>query len=210
MSKRDAKRQAILDIAYRLFRSKGFDATSISEINAEVGGSKATLYSHFPSKEELFVACMMTTAENFLAAVTTQATSQMNLPEGNSESVLRDYGIRFLSFICNPEIVDVQRLMIAEAHRFGIGKLFYTKLTGLRGYVVTLLSQLMESGTLRCEDPQLAAEHLRGLLEAELLEPLLLQVRTDYPDDNEIALVANRAVSAFLRAYAPDTNNQLK
>lgn len=203
MSKRDAKRQAILDIAYRLFRSKGFDATSISEINAEVGGSKATLYSHFPSKEELFVACMMATAENFVEAVTTQATSQINLPEGNPESVLRDYGIRFLRFICTPEIVDVQRLMIAEANRLGIGKLFYSKLTGLRGYVVTLLSQLMESGTLRCEDPLLAADHLRGLLQAELLEPLLLQVRTDYPDDKEINLVANRAVSAFLRAYAP-------
>ncbi len=207
MSKRDAKRQAILDIAYRLFRSKGFDATSISEINAEVGGSKATLYSHFPSKEELFVACMMATAENFIDAVTTQASSQMNSYEGSPESVLRDYGIRFLRFICTPEIVDVQRLMIAEAHRFGIGKLFYTKLTGLRGHVVTLLSQLMESGNLRPEDPQFAAEHLRGLLQAELLEPLLLQVRTDYPDDNEITLVANRAVSAFLRAYAPDTNS---
>lgn len=207
MSKREAKRQAILDIAYRLFRSKGFDATSISEINAEVGGSKATLYSHFPSKEELFVACMMAAAENFFATITTQASSQINLPEGNPESVLRDYSIRFLGFICSPEIVDVQRLMIAEAHRFGIGKLFYSKLTGLRGYVVTLLSQLMESGTLCCEDPLLAAEHLRGLLQAELLEPLLLQVRTDYPDDKEINLVANRAVSAFLKAYAPDKNN---
>ena len=207
MKKRDAKRQAILDIAYRLFRSKGFDATSISEINAEVGGSKATLYSHFPSKEELFVACMVATAENFIAAITTQASSQINLPKGNPESALRDYSIRFLGFICTPEIVDVQRLMIAEAHRFGIGKLFYTKIGQLREYTVTLLSQLMESGILRREDPQLAAQHLRGLLEAELLEPLLLQVRTDYPDDKEIALVANRAVSAFLRAYAPDTNN---
>ena len=203
MSKRDAKRQAILDVAYRLFRSKGFDATSISEINAEVGGSKSTIYSHFPSKEELFVACMVASAENFLAAVTTQASSQMTQPEGSPESILRDYSVRFLGFVCSPEMVDVQRLMIAEAHRSGIGKLFYTKLEGLRGHVVTLLSQLMESGILRHEDPQLAAEHLRGLLQSELLEPLLLQVRTDCPDDHEVASVANRAVSAFLRAYAP-------
>ena len=53
MKKRDAKRQAILDTAYRLFRTQGFDRTSVSQITAEVGGSKATIYSHFPSKEEL-------------------------------------------------------------------------------------------------------------------------------------------------------------
>lgn len=203
MGKRDEKRQAILDVAYRLFRSKGFDATSISEINAEVGGSKSTIYSHFPSKEDLFVACMVATAENFFVAVTAQASSQMNSSEESPESVLRDYCIRFLRFVCSPEMVDVQRLMIAEAHRLGIGKLFYTKLAGLRGYVIALLSHLMESGILRQEDPQLAAEHLRGLLQAELLEPLLLQVRTDYPDEHEVTMVANRAVSAFLRAYAP-------
>ena len=50
MKKRDTKRQAILDTAYRLFRAQGFDKTSVSEITAQVGGSKATIYSHFPSK----------------------------------------------------------------------------------------------------------------------------------------------------------------
>ena len=39
----------------------------MSEITAEVGGSKATIYSHFPSKEELFVECMMAAAENYMA-----------------------------------------------------------------------------------------------------------------------------------------------
>ena len=67
MKKSDIKRQAILDTAYRLFRTQGFDKTSVSEITAEVGGSKATIYSHFPSKEELFVECMLAAAENYMA-----------------------------------------------------------------------------------------------------------------------------------------------
>ena len=67
LKKSDSKRQAILDTAYRLFRTQGFDKTSVSEITAEVGGSKATIYNHFPSKEELFVECMLAAAKNYMA-----------------------------------------------------------------------------------------------------------------------------------------------
>jgi hypothetical protein len=36
-----------------------------------------------------------------------------------------------------------------------------------------------------------------------MLEPLLLHVREGAPDEEEIARAAQRAVAAFLRAYAP-------
>jgi AcrR family transcriptional regulator len=58
MRKTNQKRQHILDTALRLFQSKGFANTSMSEITAEAGGSKATVYNYFPAKEELFVECM--------------------------------------------------------------------------------------------------------------------------------------------------------
>ena len=67
VKKSDSKRQAILDTAYRLFRAQGFDRTSVSEITAGVGGSKATIYSHFPSKEQLFVECMTAAADTYMA-----------------------------------------------------------------------------------------------------------------------------------------------
>jgi hypothetical protein len=61
----------------------------------------------------------------------------------------------------------------------------------------------MASGTLRADDSDLAADHLGALLEAEILEPLLLHVRQGSPEAGEIALAVKRAVAAFLRAYAP-------
>ena len=54
MRKTDQKRQHILDTAYRLFQSKGFADTTMSEITSEAGGSKATVYNYFSSKDELF------------------------------------------------------------------------------------------------------------------------------------------------------------
>jgi hypothetical protein len=46
------------------------------------------------------------------------------------------------------------------------------------------------------------------LLEVELLEPLLLHVREDPPQANEIERVTDRAVAAFLRIYAPVAINR--
>lgn len=45
-------KQKILDSAYRLFSEKG-ELISVSDISKEVGIRKATLYSHFESKERI-------------------------------------------------------------------------------------------------------------------------------------------------------------
>lgn len=203
MKKRDVKRQAILDTAYRLFREQGFEKTSVSQITAEVGGSKATIYSHFPSKEELFVECMMAVVGNYITRILEQSVARLSASETDPGVVLRDYGTGFLSLVCSPEFVAARRLMIAEAARSGTGRLFFAKITAMRTPVAAFLSRLMAAGSLRPDDPQLAAEHLRALLEAEILEPLMLYARDDSPDEIEIAAAADRAVATFLRAYAP-------
>jgi AcrR family transcriptional regulator len=194
-----SKRRTILDTAYRLFRTQGFERTSVSEITAAVGGSKATIYSHFPSKEELFVECMMAAAENYMAGT----VKHLKPWSADPAVALFEFGRSFLSFICSPEQVEVRRLMIAEAARSGTGKLFFDKIAALRAHISAFMSTCMASGTLRREDPDLAADHLGALLEAELLEPLLLHVREGSPGETEITRAAKRAVAAFLRAYAP-------
>ncbi len=195
----DTKRQAILDAAYRLFRTQGFEGTSISDITAQFGGSRATVYSHFPSKEELFVECMTAALEDYL----TGAAAQLDASGTEPEAALREFGAKILNFGASPEMVAVRRLIIAEAGRSGIGKQFFTKLVALRTHVAELLSKFMASGTLRADDADFAASQLRALLEAEIIEALLLRARDDIPEEKEIVLAANRAVEAFLRAYAP-------
>jgi AcrR family transcriptional regulator len=200
MSKSDDKRQAILASAYRLFRARGFDGTSMADITTEVGGSKATLYSHFPSKEELFVECMMAAMENYMSGT----LKHLDPSRPDPDKALRNFGTSVLNFICSPEQVEVRRLMIAEAARSGTGKLCFDKIAALRTQVSSFLAACMAAGTLRKDDPNLAADHLGALLEAEILEPFLLHVRETAPDAKETALAAKRAVAAFLRAYAPE------
>jgi TetR/AcrR family transcriptional regulator, cholesterol catabolism regulator len=49
-------RDRILDEAERLFRTRGYHTVTMRDIAGEVGIRQASLYYHFPSKEQLFVA----------------------------------------------------------------------------------------------------------------------------------------------------------
>ena len=52
-------RERILDIALDLFVRKGYVETSLREIAAELGFSKAALYYHFESKQDILLALHM-------------------------------------------------------------------------------------------------------------------------------------------------------
>jgi AcrR family transcriptional regulator len=49
-------RDRILDIALELFVEQGFDKTSLREIAEQLGFSKAAIYYHFASKDEILMA----------------------------------------------------------------------------------------------------------------------------------------------------------
>lgn len=47
------RRKEILDVAEKLFITKGYDNTSTNDILAEIGIARGTLYYHFKSKEDI-------------------------------------------------------------------------------------------------------------------------------------------------------------
>ena len=53
MKQRRNTREEILDVALSLFSTKGYDATSLSDISGMLGITKAALFKHFDSKEEI-------------------------------------------------------------------------------------------------------------------------------------------------------------
>ena len=58
-----AREDAIVSAVNRLLAEKGFDAMTVDEVAAEVGIAKASLYKHFPSKEDLAAAAMVRVME---------------------------------------------------------------------------------------------------------------------------------------------------
>lgn len=67
-----AREEAIVLTVNRLLSEKGFEAMTVDEVAAGVGIAKASLYKHFPSKEDLAAAAMvrvMRSAQEFLATI---------------------------------------------------------------------------------------------------------------------------------------------
>ena len=196
--KTETKRQSIVDVATVVFDEHGFNGASMSEIAARVGGSKATLYSYFSSKEELFMAVVLHFVESHLNELFCALDANEDLPSG-----LRRFGERFLGVIYRDDVISNYRNIFAEAATSSIGTVFYEQgpYAGLE-QVAQFMHEAMVLGKLRDAVPIIAAKHFLALLKSEGFEELSLGVRRGL-EAQEIAAMVERAVSVFLRAYAP-------
>jgi len=73
-----AREDAIIRTVNRLLAEKGFEAMTVDEVAADVGIAKASLYKHFPSKEDLAAAAMvsvMRRAQAFLDSLAAEQTA---------------------------------------------------------------------------------------------------------------------------------------
>ena len=65
----DSRLPKILDEAARLFRTRGFEGTSVREIATAVGMLPGSLYCHFETKEALLVAVYVKGVQQIIEAV---------------------------------------------------------------------------------------------------------------------------------------------
>ena len=195
---RDARREAILDVAQEVFLEEGFAAASMSTIAARVGGSKGTLYNYFKSKDDLFSAyvarrCLWQQDEVFGVAPNEETPLQ----------ALQRLGRAYLLHVISDQNLRNFRIIAAEAERSPeIGRNFYE--TGpKRGTerLAELLAAMDKDGVIDVEgDPLVAARDFFGILHSHYFKARLCNAvpeMTPQQMDDE----AGRAARVFLRAY---------
>jgi TetR/AcrR family transcriptional repressor of mexJK operon len=204
LSRSDAKRRAILDVASEVFLAQGYAATSMSEIAARLGGSKGTLYNYFRSKEELFSAFISDTCQGPAMAIFD------HLPVTGAGKPIREnltnLGVAFLGFILSPKLIATNRVVVGETGRFPeLGRLFFDAGPG-RGEArfAQLVERAMDAGELRRDDPVMVGRCLKDLILSDYHHRQLLGVLGDI-SAARIESHVSCVVDVFLRAFAPES-----
>jgi AcrR family transcriptional regulator len=95
----------------------------MSSIADELGGSKATLWAHFGSKEELFAAVVDNKVDAFA-----QDVNEVLIGQTFSFPALRRVCLRFLECLLRDTSVQLFRLVMGEGERFPeINEMFYER-----------------------------------------------------------------------------------
>lgn len=201
-TKSEARRQAIIDTARVVFSEQGFAETSMSSIAAKLGGSKATLYNYFASKEELFVAIIQQFAAEHLCEVYRLLDIKVPLRDA-----LESFGAGFIAIICNPEVTTTRVNLFMERGKSDIGTIFYERgpKQGL-GIVSNYFQQCIDLGRLRPDNTFIMAQQMFALLKSEGEELIFCGIRESFSSE-EIQAMVKRAVDVFLRAYGTGIEN---
>ncbi len=192
-----ARREQFIAAAEKLFLERGFAKTSVNAIVREAGGSLATLYSEFGTKEALFESVVSQRVRRFF--VEERARPR---PRSDAESELRQLATHMLKRMLSEDGLAVYRLVIHEAPRFpGVRKAFLEAgMRSLREHTASYLAKLATTHALRIDDCALAAGQFISLVQG----PLVLTAACGGATNARTrADHVRRAVQAFLKLYPP-------
>lgn len=199
--KTEAKRDAIIKAASEVFFEAGFEGASMAAIAARVGGSKATLYGYFSSKEELFLQVTNGEAKQQfdpLLVALAKDTDDIRL-------ALQRFGERTLAVLCSERSIRARRAIIAESGRSDIGKRFFDMgpKVGMTE-VSRFMAQQMAKGVLRQRDPMVAACQLFSLFDAETVNARLYGIEPQL-SRAQIRRSVKSAVETFMGGFGSDS-----
>ena len=196
------RRDAIVEVARRSFFERGYAATTMSGIASELGGSKGTLWSYFPSKELLFAAVVDHAGEAFR-----ERQIDILVPDADVGEALGRFALEFLRRVVAPDAMALCRLVVSEAPRFPeLGRIVQERLVGItRRLLGEYIADAMARGRLRRADSWIAAQHLVGMCMAGCHQRLLFG-QPEGITEAAIGDEAAAAVAAFMRAYAADSD----
>ena len=155
-------KQEILKASLELFSVQGFEATSISQIADAVGIRKASLYSHFDSKQAILDAIVKEVLQQYgehsIFARANWEKDADNLPLTADEAVRMIQGqIRYI--LHDPAISRARKMLVIEQFQNPELAKLQTKqnYSDVLGYFTGLIKCLIQKGVLAADDPEIMA-----------------------------------------------------
>lgn len=160
----EERREEILDVAERLFSTKGFDHTSTNDILEGVGIARGTLYYHYKSKEDILDGVIETMTNRMMVdAKKIVQNKTMPFQERLTESVL---ALNVDSKLGEEVMAQVHRPQNALMHQ----KMQKHLLAGINPLLTELLEEGIASGICHTAYPK------------EVVEMIMLYANTAFDD----------------------------
>lgn len=159
-------KERILDAALELFARCGYLGTSMSDIAKQLGITKAALYKHYASKQEIFDAIVESTAARYEADtdkidIHVQDSAQ-DIPvfTGITEDFLFEKVRQIFEYsLHNDSISRFRRMMTIEQFRSPELAALYSKryVDRVVAYHAGIFRSLIAAGEIRAADPEVLA-----------------------------------------------------
>ena len=195
-------KQEILKASLELFSVQGFEATSISQIADAVGIRKASLYSHFDSKQAILNAIVKEVLEQYgkhsIFARANWEKDAGNLPLTADEAVGMIQGqIRYI--LHDPAISRSRKMLVIEQFQNPSLAKLQTKQNyeDIMHYFTGLVGFLIRQGALAEDDPEIMA--------AQFCLPISVWINLcdrEPEREQEVMELVERHIRQFFRLYA--------
>lgn len=201
--KRNTKRE-ILNAALDLFSVHGYEATSTAQIANAVGIRKASLYSHFSSKQEILDELIKVTLDGynkhsvFAKADWSDRTFTKNISDITPDTALQMVLGHVNYILHDPQISKSRRMLTIEQFQNTTLKALQTKqnYTDVMRYFTGLMSFLIERGKLKNNNPEIMA--------AQFCLPISVWINLcdrEPERENEITGLIERHIRLFFNLY---------
>lgn len=192
----ELRRERFLEEGERLFLAKGFAGTSVNEIVRLAGGSLATLYGEFGSKEGLFAAIMKQRASRLF-----DWDSDACPRKPNVRAALLTFAARLLDRILLDDSLAFYRISISEGPRFQELRQAILEM-GMPAYFQSLGNALIELGLATRKDSVTVAEEFVSLVHGQLVFRAACSEGAAISEKSRARHV-EQAVDAFLVLHPP-------
>lgn len=192
------RREKILAAAEDVFFEMGFEAASVSEIVRRSGGSLATLYKMFGTKEELFESLILARAQAVYESLSVDRLSK--LPPAQ---VLLQVGRNLTDICASASGSAIFRIVMAEGPRFpALRNIFLRNAIDLvQKDLARYLTRQTKLGVLTLEDPLLAAKLFLEMAKGDI--PARVSCGEAPPPSEMIERQVQVAVNLFLHGALP-------
>ena len=199
-------KQEILEASLELFSVQGFEATSISQIASSVGIRKASLYSHFESKQAILDTLVQQVlqqyAEHSIFARADWERDDVNLPLTSDEAVEMVQGqLRYL--LHDPMICRARKMLVIEQFQNPDLAKLQTKqnYSDVLAYFTGLIKCLIRKGILTEDDPEIMA--------AQLCLPVSVWINLcdrEPEREQEVMELVDKHIRQFFRVYGTESS----